>query len=110
MMVTAGGVAEAPEGRADMNRLAFEDGSEAVLFSDTRSHLPLMVTWQGPDVLARLDAVEHRFYFSDFRSVGALRWPFVIRRAAAGQLIEELQFDRAVINPPVDLSIFDDGR
>lgn len=133
MAVTAGGIAEAPDGRADINRLTFEDASEVMLFSDTRTHLPLMVTWQGPDFLVRLKAlgnrtdqragtpalpltagvshpIEHRLYFSDFRPVGAVRWPFVIRRAAAGELMEEVRFERIVINPPVDLAVFDGRR
>lgn len=130
MTVAARRIAEAPEGRADMNRVVFEDGSDATLFSDTRTHRPLMVAWEGPDVLAQLRSatnrtdggaapasppsdvshgVEHRFYFSDFRAVGTLRWPFLIRHAVAGEMVEELRFDRIVINPPVDLAVFDGG-
>lgn len=131
MTVAARGIAEAPDGQADMSRLAFEDGSEATLFSDTGTHLPMMVAWEGPDVLAQLRSAtnrtagrgisasppasasgraEHRFYFADFRAVGTLRWPFVIRHAVAGELIEELRFERVLINPPVDLAVFDGSR
>jgi hypothetical protein len=133
MAIRARGLAEAADGRADLTRLTFADASEATLFSDTATHLPVMVTWEGPDVLATLQgigrrteerarsspvaappasssSIEHRFYFSDFRAVGALRWPFVIRRAAAGELVEELRIDRVVINPPIDLALFDASR
>jgi hypothetical protein len=34
----------------------------------------------------------------------------VIRRAIGGQVIEELRFDRIVVNPMVDGRLFDGGR
>jgi len=122
------GTAEAPDGKADALHLVFADGSDATLFTDALTHLPLMASWEAPDTLAPLRAggrgatissppsfpgspsplpiVEHRLYFSDYRRVGDVRWPFVIRRSVQGELLEEIRFDRISINPAVDPKVF----
>jgi hypothetical protein len=41
-------------------------------------------------------------YFADYRSVNGLEWPFRIRRAVAGNTIEETTFDRVSINVKID--------
>jgi hypothetical protein len=128
VVVESRGVAEAPEGKADAFQLTFADASTVTLFADIATHLPLMVSWSGPDTLAPLrpsaqtlppgsappgnppPPVEHRLYFSDYRRVGSVRWPFAVRRAVKGELIEELRFDRIVPNATVDVRLFDDGR
>jgi hypothetical protein len=126
------GVAEASDGTADAIRLTFPDGSSATLFTDRTTRLPLMVSWQAVDTLAPLRAlsgrgplagatqagqpgeplpiVEHRLYFSDYRQVGKVRWPFVIRRAVGGQPVEEMRFERIAVNPTVDPELFNVGR
>jgi len=128
------GIAEAPDGRAYGLALTFANGSEAILFVDTTTHLPRMVTWNGPDVVsaaraagqtsgtgqpsmphadvrAHLDTlVEHRWYFGDYRPVGRFRWPFVLRHAVAGSLVEELRFDQVMVNPVFEASVFDRER
>jgi hypothetical protein len=125
MAVDSLGVAEAPDGSADAFRVAFADGSSARLFADTVTHLPLMVSWEAADPLAPVraagapsgrssapadpPAVEHRFYFASYQTTGKLRWPFVVSRAVAGTLVEELRFDRVLINSPVDHRVFDPG-
>ena len=40
------------------------------------------------------------------RRVGDVRWPFVIRRSVKGELLEEIRFDRIVINPALDPKVF----
>jgi len=122
------GTAEAPDGKADVLHLVFADASDATLFTDALTHLPLMASWEAPDTLAPLRAgsqgaaissppsfpgspsplpiVEHRLYFSDYRRVGDVRWPFVIRRSVQGELLEEIRFDRISINPAVDPKVF----
>jgi hypothetical protein len=126
------GTAEAPDGKADALHLVFADNSDAILFTDVVTHLPLMVSWEAPDTLAplrsggrgvavpspssgpspisELPLVGHRLYFSDYRRVGEVRWPFVIRRAVNGELLEEIRFDRISINPAVDPNVFAVGR
>ena len=117
------GTAEAPDGKADALHLIFADASDATLFTDAMTHLPRMVSWEAPDTLAplrsggrgtaaspsspsELPMVEHRLYFSDYRRVGDVRWPFVIRRSVSGELLEEIRFDRILINPAVDPKVF----
>jgi hypothetical protein len=113
------GMAEAPDGRAEALRLTFGDGLVATLFIHADTHLPLMVSWQGTDpsavlrlatasdpteaaalaVAGQAATVEHRFHFSDYRRVDALRWPFLVRHTAGGAAIEELRFNRFTVNP-----------
>jgi hypothetical protein len=128
---TYGGVAESPDGRADILDLAGANGSTARLFIDAQTHLPLLVSWMAPDLLAaartfgaagqaipsdpsallaRLQSVEHRLYFGDYRAVGPVRWPFRLRRSIAGQPSEEVAFDNLVVNPATDARAFDAGR
>jgi hypothetical protein len=42
------GVAEAPDGRADVVEIAPAEGPAMRLFVDQETHLPLMLTWEGP--------------------------------------------------------------
>ena len=113
------GRAEAPDGQADALRLTFGDDLVATLFIHVDTHLPLMVSWQGTDpsavlrlatatdptkaaalaVAGQAATVEHRFHFSDYRRVNAVRWPFLIRHTAGGAPIEELRFERFTVNP-----------
>lgn len=128
---TYAGEAESPDGAAKALDITGPDGLRARLFIDRGSHLPLLVTWMGPDVagaaramggpvpvvspdpallLAQLQPVEHRLYFGDYRPVGALRWPFRLQRSVAGQVSEDVTFDSFTINPAVDARLFDVGR
>jgi hypothetical protein len=52
--------------------------------------------------LAQAKPVEYRMYYADFRDVGGVKWPFRIRRAIAGETIEETTFDRIRINAKID--------
>ena len=125
-----GGSAESPGRQGGTHQRArAADGLSAWLFIDSRTRLPLMVSWTGPDVMAATRAkgrtgpadappsletllqqvrakVEHRWYFGDYRSVEALRWPFRIRRSVDGETTEELTFERITVNPSVDPRAF----
>ncbi len=46
--VTYGGVAEAPDGKADVLDVKPAEGPAMRLFIDQETRLPLMLTWQGP--------------------------------------------------------------
>ena len=47
--------------------------------------------------------VEHRLYYADYRDIGnGLRFPFRLRRAVAGDTIEETTFDEFTINRRID--------
>ena len=124
------GAAEAPDGRAEALRLTFGDGLVATLFIQVDTHLPLMVSWQGTDpsavlrlatatnpteaaalaVAGHASTVEHRFHFSDYRRVDALRWPFLIRHTAGGAPIEELRFERFTVNPVFKTGTFPESH
>ena len=52
--------------------------------------------------LAQAKPVEYRMYYADYREVDGLKLPFRIRRAVAGETIEETTFDRIRINAKID--------
>jgi hypothetical protein len=52
--------------------------------------------------LVQAKPVEYRMYYADFRDVNGVKWPFRIRRAIAGETIEETTFDRIRINAKID--------
>ena len=53
--------------------------------------------------LAGAKPVEHRIYYADYRDVGnGLKFPFRLRRAVAGETIEETNFDTFKINARID--------
>lgn len=53
--------------------------------------------------LASAARVEMRLYFADYRDVGnGVKFPFRIRKAVAGETIEETNFDGFRINPRID--------
>jgi hypothetical protein len=54
------------------------------------------------EALSRAKPVEYRIYYADFRDVDGLKLPFRIRRAVAGETIEETTFDRIRINAKID--------
>ena len=53
--------------------------------------------------LATAKPVETRIYFADYRDIGSgLKFPFRLRKAVAGETIEETNFDAFKINPRID--------
>jgi hypothetical protein len=53
--------------------------------------------------LAAAKPVETRIYFADYRDIGSgLKFPFRLRKAVAGETIEETNFDAFKINPRID--------
>jgi hypothetical protein len=52
--------------------------------------------------------VEHRLYYADYCDIGnGVRFPFRLRRAIAGDTVEETRFDRFTINRRIDPKRFD---
>jgi len=60
--------------------------------------------------LAQAKPTEYRVYYADYRDVGGLKLPFRIRRAIAGETIEETTFDRFRINAKIDPRKFEVQR
>jgi hypothetical protein len=52
--------------------------------------------------LAQAKPIDYRIYYADFRTVDGLKLPFRMRRAIAGETIEETTFDRFRINAKID--------
>jgi hypothetical protein len=52
--------------------------------------------------LTQAKPIDYRVYYGDFRDVDGLKWPFRLRRAIAGETIEETTFDRIRINARID--------
>jgi hypothetical protein len=99
---------EAPEGKADVLEVAGAANFTARLVVQRSTHLPVMLMWQMPAPPGRGQAqeparpVESRIYYADYRPVSGIKWPFRIRRAVAGETIEETTFDRVSINVKID--------
>jgi hypothetical protein len=109
---TYAALGEAPEGQADMLDVAGAGNFAARLVVQRASHLPVMLMWQAPAARAggprgapppaAAPLVEHRLYYGDFREVSGVKWPFRIRRAIAGETVEETTFDRIRLNVKID--------
>jgi len=94
-------VGEAPEGKADILEVAGPANFQARFVVQQATHLPVMLMWQAP-APQQPTPVEHRMYYADFRDVDGLKLPFRIRRAVAGETVEETTFDRFRINAKID--------
>lgn len=131
-----GGEAEAPEGIADIIKIKGEDGFAAQLFIDQKSHLPLIVSYQGrkpriitmtrtaaptkktPEEMEK-DAqeamekakaepmVEIQMQFQDFKSEGGILLPHRISRTIDGQVNEEWELKKFKVNPSLKPEIFE---
>jgi hypothetical protein len=61
--------------------------------------------------LAGAKPVEYRIYYSDYREVGnGLKFPFRLRRAIAGETVEETNFDEFKVNARIDPRRFEAAR
>lgn len=124
--------AEAGTVQAHAVPLTFADGSQATLYIERAGALPLMVSWRAPNPLAALrdlgrgtdgqrsagpaidpavvPMAEHRYYFGDYRRTGDVRWPFAVRRAIDGEVVEEIRFRRFQVDARLDAAQFEAGR
>jgi hypothetical protein len=110
--VNHAGTAEAPDGTADVLDVRPAEGPPLRLFVDRKTRLPLMLTWQGPqmrmiarrpggpppnpDQMAREAGAEgpppqatFELRFDDYRNVDGIQLPHLISRAANGSVNEE---------------------
>jgi hypothetical protein len=128
-LVSHAGVAEAPDGKADVLEFTPEDGPVVRLFVDQQSHLPLMLTWKGPQprVLMRRMAggsredaeraageaaeappVEATFELrlGNYQTVEGIQLPHEITRAINGQTNEEWTIKSYKVNPSFKSNTF----
>jgi hypothetical protein len=104
---TYAGQAEAPQGKADVLDVKGAPNVAMRLFIAQTTHLPIMVSWTAPPAPARGQASpaapqESRLYFSDYRDVDGIKWPFRLRRAVGPDTVEETTFDRFRVNAKID--------
>jgi hypothetical protein len=98
---------EAPEGVADIIDVSGPANFSAKLIVQRATHLPVMLMWERPAPNAPAKPVENRLYYGDYRDVNGVKWPFRLRRAVAGDTVEETTFDRFRINAKIDAKKFE---
>jgi hypothetical protein len=117
--VTWIGIAESPDGKADVLEARFADGQPTRLFVDTATRMPLMLQWQGAPNRAALQAarrggaggqrgraqgapperITFEMTFSDHRTVNGIRLPFLVTRGMNDQTIEQWTVRSYRVNP-----------
>lgn len=106
------GIAESPQGKADVITVLGPNNFTANLLINQQTHLPVMLSWVPPAPPARGGAApvvlpEQRVYFADYRDAGGVMWPHRIRRAAGADTTEETTFDRFRLNSKIDPKKFE---
>jgi hypothetical protein len=120
-VVTHAGVAEAPDGKADVLEVKPAEGPALRLFIDQQTHVPLMLTWQGPQprMMVRRGPggggpppnpegrpapegpppqATFEMRFDDYREVDGIKLPHQISRAMNGSVNEEWTIKRYKVN------------
>ena len=129
-VVSHAGVAEAPDGKADVLDFTPAEGPAVRVFIDQETHLPLMLTWKGPQprlIMRRMapgaggeeaeraaraaeDAPPAEATFemrlADYRPVGGIQLPHEITRAINGQTNEEWTIESYTVNPSLKANTF----
>ena len=115
------GIAESPDGKAEVLDARFADGQPTRLFLDITSHMPLMLQWQSIPVLpggrrggqrggrgqgVPAQPVTNDMTFSEHREVNGLRLPYVITKGANGQTFERWTVTRYRVNPTLNPETF----
>lgn len=132
---THAGIAESPDGKADMIDVKGPGDFAARLYVDVQSRLPLMLTYMAPEPRIvmrtaergagdaaterdRLEAarqsaeaepqkiVEYRIFFSDYRDVGSVTLPHRIARGTASKTTEEWEVKSYRVNPALKADRF----
>ena len=115
---TRTGIAESPQGKADVIAVTGPNNFKANFLINVDTHLPVMISWTLPPAPNRGGgaapaapgapaAPEIRLYFADFRDEGGVMWPHRIRRASNGETTEETTFDRFKLNAKIDPKKFE---
>jgi len=124
------GIAQSPDGTADVLEARYADGQPTRLFIESKTRMPLMLQWTaapgaaqggrrggggrrgqgsdgagaregGPPQTENLD-----MRFSQHRDVNGIKLPFVITRGTNGQTIEQWTISRYRVNPSLDAETF----
>lgn len=106
------GIAESPQGKADVIAVSGPNNFLANLLINQQTQLPVMLSWTPPAPPARpgtpaVTPPEQRLYFADYRDAGGVMWPHRIRRAVGADTTEETTFDRYRLNARIDPKKFE---
>jgi hypothetical protein len=116
------GVAESPDGRADVLQFKGPDGVDTKLLLDEKTHLPLMLQWNGTVQSfnrgrggneqgrrggnnngnrgnATVQQASLQMHLSDYKSANGLKFPFLIQSGANEETTEELVVKNVRVNP-----------
>jgi hypothetical protein len=121
---TYGGEAESPDGKAYVIDVKSADNFAARLFIDEQTHLPLMVTYKGPQPRmmtqgggarqAEVDKqiqemqrqapvmVDYTVFFEEWKDADGVKFPFKMRRAMGSETTEEWTVSKVKMNPKID--------
>jgi hypothetical protein len=125
------GIAEAPDGKADMIDVKPTDGPAMRLFIDQQSHLPLMIAWKAPaprmivrrgspgapapnpeqaareaDAQGPPPEANFEMRLSGYRKVDGIQFPHEISRAMNGTVNEEWTVRSYKVNPSFKANTF----
>jgi hypothetical protein len=119
--VTYAGVAEAPDGKADVLEIKPEGAAPMKLFIDQESHKPLMLTYEGvlprmimrgqgqrptPEEIEKMrneppQQVTYEVHFSEYKKVDGVLLPHVISQSVNGNVSEEFTIEKYKLNAPL---------
>jgi hypothetical protein len=125
--VTYAGVAEAPDGKADVLEFKPEGAPSMKLFVDQESHTPLMLTYEGvlprmimrgrgqrptPEEIEKMRSeppqqVTYEVHFSDYKKVDGVLLPHLISQSVNGSVSEEFTIEKYKVNPPLKPADFE---
>jgi hypothetical protein len=119
--VTYAGVAEAPDGKADVLEIKPEGASPMKLFIDQESHKPLMLTYEGvlprmimrgqgqrptPQEIEKMrneppQQVTYEVHFSEYKKVDGVLLPHLLSQSVNGNVSEEFTIEKYKLNAPL---------
>ena len=119
--VTYAGVAEAPDGKADVLEIKPEEAAPMKLFIDQESHTPLMLTYEGvlprmiirgqgqrptPEEVEKMrneppQQVTYEVHFSEYKKVDGVLLPHLISQSVNGNVSEEFTIEKYKLNAPL---------
>jgi hypothetical protein len=119
--VTYAGVAEAPDGKADVLDIKPEGAAPMKLFIDQESHTPLMLTYEGvlprmiirgqgqrptPEEVEKMrneppQQVTYEVHFSEYKKVDGVLLPHLISQSVNGNVSEEFTIEKYKLNAPL---------
>jgi hypothetical protein len=119
--VAYAGVAEAPDGKADVLEVKPEGASPMKLFIDQESHKPLMLTYEGllprmimrgqgqrptPQEIEKMrneppQQVTYEVHFSEYKKVDGVLLPHLISQSVNGTVSEEFTIEKYKLNAPL---------